>query len=252
MVPQVLSFQEELTEVQAQLRREIRLKAADFDELVDYLPDALEANACPAIVIAVSRACSFSEKDVLNLATIVQFIFMADQVHGLMRDDENLSEERRQFPVLVGDYLYGKFFWGLCRDQILNFLQPLAETIATMSQGGISRWLARDQKLSNKEWLRILEQERASLTGLAGRLSAQLAGASEPIQAAAEHLGWELGLAWAACRQGLGRSLVEALLAKAQRIIREFPETVEFKPLYELVDFVGGELSVGEEVLRNA
>ncbi|KLU58781.1 octaprenyl-diphosphate synthase [Peptococcaceae bacterium CEB3] len=251
-MPQALSFREELTEVQSQLRREIRFKAADFRELVEYSPDVLEADACPAIVIAVSRACGFSAPSVVKLATIIELIFLADQVHALMKDDESLSEEGRQFPVLVGDYLYGRFFLDLCRDGLLPFLKPLAEAIITMSEGGISRWLARERELSPREWLRVLEQERASLTGLAGRLSARLAGTAETVQETAACLGQALGLAWAARQQGLGESLVQTQLAKARRIIRQFPETLEFKALYELVDFMGGELLMDGGMLRHA
>ncbi len=242
MVSQVLSFDEELNEVRTYLQAEIRFKAGSFDELIHYYPDSLDKNACPAIVLAVGRACGVHGKPMIRLASIIQYIFMADQIHRLMADDLDLAEDKRQFPVLVGDFLYGKFFLGLCREHILGFLRPLAEVIATMSQGGISRWLAQGREIGREEWIRILEQERAALTGLAARLSAELAGAAQHIQDVAEKLGWELGLAWAACGQGLERPMVEAYLAKARHMAQEFPQLLEVSPLLELIDYMSAEL----------
>ena len=242
MVVQALSFDKELDEVRRYLQAEIRFKTGSFDQLVDYHPDNLDRDACPAIVLAVSRACGGRGKAAVGLASIIQYIFMADQIHRLMLDDPDLAEAKRQFPVLVGDFLYGKFFLGLCREKILRFLRPLAEVIATMSQGGISRWLSQGREVGGDEWLRILEQERAALTGLAARLSAELAGAAEHIQDSAEKLGKELGLAWAACRQGLGKPIVETCLAKARQAVREFPQSFEVRPLDELIDYMSEEL----------
>lgn len=250
MVPKLLSFHQELKKVEVQVRREINLKAARFEDLIKYSPDQLDDNTCPAIVIAVGKACGYREQHTLNLAAIIQFIYMADQVHRLMTDDENLPEEHRQFPVLVGDFLYGKFFLELCRGQILNFLNPLAEVISTMSQGAIARWLAQGRELHKEDWLKILEQERASLTGMAARLSAQLAGASLHIQEITERFGWELGMAWATCRQHLGMQHVEETLVKAREIIAELPASVEAKPLQELVEYMNMRLCA-EAALEN-
>lgn len=243
MVSHVFSFDEELNEVKKYLQAEIRFKAGSFDDLVHYEPDNLDRNACPAMVLAVGRACGAPNIPVIHLASIIQYIFMADQIHRLMSDNLELDEDQRQFPVLVGDFLYGIFFLGLCREQVLRFLRPLAEVIATMSQGGISRWLAQGREVGREEWIRILEQERATLMGLAARLSAELAGAAQHIQDAAEKLGWELGLAWGASRQGLERPVVDGCLAKARNVLKEFPQPLEVRPLSELIDYMSRELS---------
>lgn len=242
MVPQVLSFYQELDEVQTYFQTEIWFKAGSFEELIQNQPDNLDTNACPAIVLAMGRACGVHGKSMIRLASVIQFIYIADQVHRLMVDDQALAEEKRQFPVLVGDFLYGKFFLVLCREHILRFLRPLAEVIATMSQGGISRWLAQGKDIGREDWISIFEQERASLTGMAARLSAELAGAAQHIQDAAETLGREIGLAWAACRQGFEKPIVDGYLAKARQVAQEFSQQLEIRPLLELIDYVSNEL----------
>lgn len=246
MVPSEFSFLEKLNEVQARLRQEIRIKAADFEELIKLDLNELDRTVCPAIVLATGRACGDNGRKSVALAAIVQLIFMANQVHSLMKDDNDISEELRQFPVLVGDLLYGKFFLELCRENLLSFLEPLAQVIGTMSEGGISRWLSRDQKLKTDEWLQIIKQESASLTAKAAHLSAELAGVSLPLQDKLQAFGLELGLAWGAWKEGLENNVVQSILQKANDILSEIKSSSQLKlqPLHEVYQYLAGQLSV--------
>ena len=110
MDPVEFSFLEKLNIVQTHLREELNFKPASFEELVQLNMDELDQTVYPAIVLAVSRACGDHKRKPEALAIIIQFLFMANQVHRLMQDNSEIAEELRQFPVLVGDLLYGKFF----------------------------------------------------------------------------------------------------------------------------------------------
>ena len=245
MDPVEFSFLEKLNIVQAHLREDLNFKPASFEELVQLDMDELDRMVYPAIVLAVSRACGDHGRKPEALAVTVQFLFMANQVHKLMQDNNESAEELRQFPVLVGDLLYGKFFLELCREKLLPFLKPLAQVIGTMSEGGISRWLARDKTLSKDEWLHILELEKASLTAIAARLSAELSGVSHPLQQRIEAFGWELGLAWGAWKERLGVSVVQSILARANDILSEISSNsqLQIHPLSEVYHYMAKQLS---------
>lgn len=236
-------FKEELEEIKNVLRREIKLKAAEFDDLVQLDFGELENNACALIVLSVNKAFGGRKDSAIGLAIVFQYIFMADQVHRLMKDAHDLEESKRQFPVLVGDFLYGKFFLSLCKSKMLHFLSPLAKVIKTMNQGAISRWLYREKQLTTGEYIRILEMERASLTGMAARLGAELAGCPEKTQIHCEVLGRNLGLAWAAYQDKAEYSIIEDALKKARYSIREFSGSMVY-PLESLVDYIEGHLRV--------
>lgn len=235
------NFKRELEEVKSILGREIRFKSAGFDELIDLEFSELESNACALIVLSINQAFGGLARPAIGLATIIQYIFMADHVHRLMSDDSDLEESKRQFPVLVGDYLYGKFFLGLCKEKLLHFLAPMAKVIEVMNEGAISRWLSNGKKISETEQLYILEMERASLTGLAARLGADLAGCSDKEQQRCEAFGWQLGIAWAASQVHMETSVIESALSQARDILKEWPDSKEHC-LYELVDYVEGNL----------
>lgn len=244
MVPLEFSFLEKLNVVQARLRQEINFKVAGFEKLVQLEMDELDRTVCPAIVLAVSRTCGDHGQKSEALAGIVQFIFMANKVHKLMKDDSDMAEELRQFPVLVGDLLYGKFFLELCIEKLLPFLDPLAQVMGTMSKGGISRWLSRDKKMKTDEWLRIIELESASLTALAARLSAELAGVSLPLQNKIEAFGWELGLAWGAGKERLGNAIVHSILLRANDILNEISagSQLQLQSLREVYHYMARQL----------
>lgn len=245
MVPVEFSFFEKLNAVQAHMRQEINFKPVGFEELVQLDMDELDQTVHPAIVLAVSRACGDQGPKSEALASIVQFIFMANRVHKLMNDDQDLAEELRQFPVLVGDLLYGKFFLELCRVKLLQFLDPLAKVIGLKSQGGISRWLAREERLGRDELLQIIELENASLTALAARLSAELAGVSIPVQRQMEAFGLEIGLAWGAWRERMELTVVQSILQRANVILQEISagSQLQLHPLIEVYQYLSNKLS---------
>lgn len=244
MGPLKFSFLEKLNVVQTHIRQEINFKPAGFEELVQLDMDELDQTIHPAIVLAVSKACGDQGQKSEALASIVQFIFMANKVHRLMKDDDDLAEELRQFPVLVGDLLYGKFFLELCRAKLLKFLDPMAQVIGIMSQGGILRWISLEKKSGKDELLRIIELEHASLTALAARLSAELAGVSIPVQRQMEAFGWEIGLAWGAWKERLEHSVVQSILHRANAILQEIStgSQLQLHPLMEVHQFLTEQL----------
>jgi len=246
MVPQNFSFRGKLNKVEAHLREEINSKPAGFEELVQLEMNELDRTVNPAIVLAVSESYADPDRKSEALAGIIQFMFMANRVHRLMKDDNDLEEERRQFPVLVGDLLYGKFFLELCREKLLLFLDPLAQVMGTMSQGGISRWLSREKNLSGDELLEIIELESASLTGVAARLSAELAGVSLSLQNKLESFGWEMGLAWGAWKERLDRTVIQSILQRAKDILEDISSEsqLELRPLREVYLYITKQISV--------
>ena len=245
MVPVEFCFQEKLNNVQMHLRQKINFRPASFEELVRLDMDEFDRTVNPAIVLAVGQTLKEHGQKSEALAEIIQYLFMANKVHKLMKDDSDISEELRQFPVLVGDLLYGKFFLELCRVELLSFLDPLAQVMGTMSKGGISRWLSRDKKLGNTESLEIIEMESASLTAIAARLSAELAGASVPLQQKIEAFGWELGLAWGAWRERLENIEIQLILQRANAILNEIAleSELQLTPLREVYHFMAKQLN---------
>lgn len=232
-------FLDKLNSVQMRLHQELN-ELSRFEELLQPNLDELDRTVNPAIVLAVSRALQKQEPKAEVLAEIIQLLFLANKIHKLMKDDDDLAEELRQYPVLVGDLLYGKFFLKLCREELLVFLDPLARVMGTMSEGGISHWLFRGRTIKTAEKLKVVEKESAALTALAARLSAELAGVSGPLQYKIEAFGWELGLAWGAWKERLDRMEIQGILKRASDILQEISleARLQVYPLREIHRFM--------------
>ena len=244
MAPGEFCFRENLNNVQMRLRQKLNEPSA-LEGLLQWDLDELDRTANPALVLAVSRAFPKQAPKAEALAEAVQLLFLANKVHKLMKDDGDLAEELRQYPVLVGDLFYGKFFLTLCREELLCFLDPLAQVMGTMSEGGISRWLFREQTVKPADRLRVIEKESAALMALAARLSAELTGASAALQSKIETFGWELGLAWGVWKEGLDRVEIQGFLKRANAALQELSAEpqMQMRPLREVYRFMAGEIS---------
>lgn len=213
-------FYDDIIAAELRLKKGIQFKTSKYEELIDLPMDELDRHGCPALVIASSRSFGHSDERAIVLASIVQYIFVADRVHGLVQDGQT---EQTQYPVLVGDYLYGKFFLDLTRHHLDHMLKPLAQAIATMSEGSIARWIAaKEQKsLSLEQDLQIMAQERASFTQLIIWLGAELANAPTDLKGLFESFGYQLGLAWAAYTNKMKASVIGDLLKKARQALED-------------------------------
>jgi len=236
------SFRSELEDVQVQLAKEIHFRSASFEELINLELNDLDRYACPALVLAASKAGGGIAQNSIDMAAIIQFTFLADKVHHLLTDDDDLPEDRRQFPVLVGDFLYGKFFWGLSQAHLLPYLKPIARMIERMSEGMILRWQVQNQELSHEEWLKIYQKERGFLTGLGARIGADLSGAPEEFKNQCEQFGQMMGMAWAASNDAVSRKFVEDILVEAKSIIDKLQMRFKIAPLYEVYEYMKNQL----------
>lgn len=246
MVSVEASFYDDLLSVEKRLGKKIAFKSTQFDELIDLPLDELDRHACPALSLAAGRIMGTPDEKAVTLASIIQLIFLADQVHSLVKDGH---ETESQYPVLVGDYLYGLFFLELTKQHLDHMLKPMAEVIAAMSEGTITRWIAKSKHLNFMdmafdEQVDIFSRERASLTGLAARLGAQLAKAPVFLQEAMELFGRRIGLAWAAYKEKSESLLINKFLEESRQVLDDLRhyDNLELKPLYELHHYFTGQL----------
>jgi len=246
MTPGLFCFQENFENVQLRLQRSLN-EPLRLEKLLRLDLDELDRTAIPAIVLAVNRALAKQTLKAEALAEIIQLLFLANRIHKLMSDDDNLAEELRQYMVLTGDLLYGRFFLTLCREELLCFLDPLAQVMGTMSEGGISRFLFREQTVKPAERLRVIGKESAALTAAAARLSAELAGASGQLLKKIEAFGWELGLAWGVWKESPDRAEIQGIMKRVNAALLELAAEphLQIRPLRELYHFMVERVNTG-------
>ena len=121
---------------------------------------------------------------VTNMATIIQLIYLASEIHKYEGD-------KPEYPVLVGDYLFSMFFQNLCKYDMTEWLPPLSQTISTMQLGSMERFENNSIKTNA---LNIISKESASLGEVSCMLGASLANAPTIAVSSLKEIGFILGL----------------------------------------------------------
>ena len=191
----------DLLRVREGMNRYYNIKAGKLDGFA-YLDKHTE-ELCPALVLYTARLYGETTDRVISLAQVFQFIQLASRVHYNINEDwqineNNCSDPRDgcQYPVLVGDYLYGRFFTTLCEAEIVEYLGPLAEIICLINEGGIVRLKNQSGGMVRTGARReIIRLEIAELMAGCCKIGGQVAGADQDSQQRLYKFGFSLGMA---------------------------------------------------------
>lgn len=194
----------------------------DFESIQQYLH--------PALVLFSGKMFGYNHDRLIYLAMAVQLIYEASGIHLRIPDDNYQTGENTdprdgsQFPVLVGNYLYGRYFTGLCEGQILEFLSPLAQIIAEMNYGALLRKKNANLSVNDPELsITVIEKEISLLTEGSTKLAAILAGASPDDVSSLAAFGRNLGMIYGVMESGLDRSMAEPYFAEAVKSLQQLP-----------------------------
>ncbi|MGQ9558659.1 MAG: polyprenyl synthetase family protein [Desulfurispora sp.] len=228
----LLPIRPELQQVAGYMQKHFRIKAGYLGDFAHVEPHHWDGQLRPALIVLVARLFGDIDARVVSLAGVVQFIHLAARVHARINDEPPGREkwavdprEGSQYPVLVGDYFYGRFFTTLCEAGIENYLQPLAEVICQINTGGILRLKKSTQPLPAtwSEQQMLIGRETAALIALGCRLGAQLAGASDRQAQQAESLGYNLGMAVGLREKKIYCEQADMFLHRALEILQGLP-----------------------------
>jgi geranylgeranyl pyrophosphate synthase len=244
------SYQSELRAVEKQMSEEMLFKSSSLEDLIDLSMNNLDRYLCPAVVLVASRITGQIDSKIISMASVFQYVFLAHHIHKLVTD-ENMTERDRQYPVLVGDFMFGQTFLKICKADLFSYASEFVKIIEIINEGVLMRWRLKNKEMPLKDYKIIVGKERASLTALAGKLGGELAGLQEPYLKKIEHFGYSIGMTWAAWEEMIHTSLVREYLAEAKGAISELEEYFPVKPLEELYDFLFHEINSNAFLANN-
>jgi len=230
----LLPIREELEQMQSILNRTFKTKAGNLADFVHLDFSPVNNFSRPALVILSASLFTLPSRQVIFLAAIVQFIYMAFQVHKNVTEDgsqfagTDYHRNGRQFPVLVGDYLYSRFFASLCDAGLLKYLRSLSELICQFNEGNILRFKNRKEELFAPDTLlrRIIEKESATFIATSCRMGGELGGAREPDLKCLYHFGFNLGMSLGLLEEQAGPDEAAPYFQKALSCLAPLPPGV--------------------------
>ncbi|MCL6610934.1 MAG: polyprenyl synthetase family protein [Peptococcaceae bacterium] len=192
----------DLAGVRERMNRYYKIRAGEIKEFA-HLEKYAEKWICPALVLYAARINGKVTEKVVSLAAVFQFIYQAMMIHHNINEDcqirENACADPRdgcQYPVLAGDYLYGRFFTTLCEWDIVKYLGPLSEIICMINEGSIKRLKCQAGGIVNPAVRReIVRLEMAELMAGCCRMGGEEAGADRETQQCLSGFGSAVGMA---------------------------------------------------------
>lgn len=241
-------IERELAWVNSLIESHLKIKAGSLGTFANLKLSTINQNIRPALVILSSRIYgSVTEKTVV-LASVFQFIYMAASVQRSVSESDTESfgipddlSSGSQFPVLVGDYLYGKFFALLSEAGMLNLLSPIAEIICNIHEGGLMKQKLKLQTSSSRALHDAIQKESAELFGGCCSLGVQLAGAPAADQIAMKRFGNSFGMAYGLLEEGMKVEHVAPYLVEAKEALQLIPCRPERLWLEKLVCNISGQ-----------
>jgi geranylgeranyl pyrophosphate synthase len=233
----------EIVSVHNLIKKHLTIKSGYLGRYAHLELSSINKNIRPVLVVLSSRIFGLAREKSIALAGIIQFIYLASCVPRVIT--ENDSEYHRgnidprdgsQFPVLVGDYLYGKFFFFLTEACILKLLDPLADIICQIHEGGILRKRLTRQVASPKALYEVVRKETSELFAGCCSLSALLTGAPPDVRESMRNYGLNLGMAYGLLEQGISREHVTTYLGMAHNSLSLLPSGQERTLLEKLVN----------------
>ena len=238
--------------VDLKVEQTFKLRPGHLSKFAHIETESLQKYLYPALVLFTGRLFNYTGEKLVYLASVIQLIYLAAHIHFRIPDDNDQFSENidprdgARFPVLSGDYLYGKYFVGLCEGEILEFLSPLANIIAEMNYGALLRKKKSGQTVTDLNLLTtIVEKETALLMEGASKYASMLAGASPDEITKVAAFGRNLGMAYGILERNLGFPMAESYFAKAGEALEELPQSVAKDSLKEMLSKIHtGELVV--------
>jgi len=183
------------------LRSEVRL----IPEIIQHLVGGGGKRFRPLLLLATSDLCGYRGERRYPLSAIIEFIHTASLLHDDVIDG---ADTRRGKPsanrvwgnaasVLVGDFLYSKSFKLMTEDGNQAVLKLLSTTTNTMSEGEVFQLMkAGDTRITEKEYLSIIEKKTAILISAACAIGGILGNAPDSGIEALTRFGMRLGAAF--------------------------------------------------------
>src|SRR5688572_28856047 len=196
----------ELAEVERRLKAELRSDHAFVDELVRYGCLLGGKRLRPALLLLTAKAAGgrvMSEH--ITLATVVEMIHTATLVHDDVLDDAQMRRHLatvnarwdNEASVLLGDFLFTHaFYLASTLDSVLG-CRLIGKATNIVCEGELRQKGSRGNfRLSEAEYLEIVEAKTAELTAVSCRLGALFAGADERLAEQMGGFGRDLGIAF--------------------------------------------------------
>jgi hypothetical protein len=164
----------------------------DIDVYYNYMQDDLTWKVLPAVVLSVYKHFDLNRSLAVAMACIFKTVYFSNSIHALIKDDAEgqLHDNKLQFAILVGDYIFGTVLKSLVRSGTTSLVGIMSDLICELNEGLVL------QNKMNGDKTQVLEKTRAPLYGTSFLTAARLAGLNAEKQETYRQMGHNLGMSF--------------------------------------------------------
>ncbi|MDW7673220.1 MAG: hypothetical protein SCK28_01665 [Bacillota bacterium] len=219
-----------------ELQHEFKLRRGTIFDYVTIEADNLLDHYVPAILVLLFNNGKIdSDKSIVQMSAVMQFIHFGTLIHNQIDESD---DDSTQFPILVGDYLYGKFFETLCKADRIKFLGPLSNVIKLIHEAEVELHLLNDGEKNKATLLRLYETRWGEFFGLSCLIGSQFNNESPEEQNTAYSAGRMLGVFYGAVKNDSFKlEWCEDIRLKATILTKRLNNSQAKKGLLSLIDY---------------
>lgn len=206
-------------EIHARLRSDVVL----INQMGAYIVNSGGKRLRPLVVLLSAKAFNYSDREHIQLATIIEFIHTATLLHDDVVDASQMRRGKstanaiwgNEASVLVGDFLYSRAFEMMVEINSMRVMEILAKTTNTIAEGEVMQLLnCHDPDATEENYVQVIRSKTAKLFEAAAQLGAVIAGQDRNTQSALAAYGMHLGTAFQLVDDVLDYSRGNQLLGK--------------------------------------
>jgi len=198
-------IREELGEVERVFQEELRSRFPFVQSLVRHAADYRGKRLRPALVLLCGKASGACTSAHVVLGAVVEMIHTATLVHDDVLDDSMIrrhaatvnAEWGNETAVLLGDFLFSHAYHLAASLDSTLACRWIGEATNRVCEGEMQQVHHRGNlELDEAAYFSIIEGKTAELIAVSCKLGAHYAGAKEPVTAALDRYGRNLGIAF--------------------------------------------------------
>jgi octaprenyl-diphosphate synthase len=196
---------EDMEGVNATIRQYLRSDVALINQVANYIINSGGKRLRPLLTLLCSKACGYTGKKHVLVASIVEFIHTATLLHDDVVDDSNMRRGRQtansiwgnESSVLVGDFVFSRSFEMMIDVGEMRVMEILACASNTIAEGEVMQLLnCNDPSTTEDRYMAVIQSKTAKLFEAACQLGAVLAKQPKVIEVACATYGMHIGTAF--------------------------------------------------------
>ncbi|MBS4025604.1 MAG: polyprenyl synthetase family protein [Clostridia bacterium] len=165
-------FYPQLNLIEGHLKQEFKLRSGSvFDYIAINSASPLDYYLPAILVLVFGNDRQDISKKLIQLSCVAQFIYLGTMVHSDVAEE---NEANLHYPILIGDYLYGKFFVSLCNANSLEFLESLSRAIKYIHEARVEESHCSDPDMDKTKMLAHYNKKWGEYFGVCCQIGASL------------------------------------------------------------------------------